>query len=74
MRLRCADTVPTNAPISSCATVPTTISDSAVAIRNRIEISVAASASPSQSAARSQTSVMADLAPSDSPPNSSGNS
>ena len=33
--------VPTNAPMSSCATVPTTISESAVALRNRIEISVA---------------------------------
>src|SRR5512147_2060790 len=42
---------PTEAPISSWATVPTTISDSAVAILSQIESSVAINAKPSQSAA-----------------------
>ena len=39
--------------MTSCATVPTTISDSAVEILNQIASSVAANASPTQSAAKS---------------------
>jgi hypothetical protein len=54
----CRSVAPTVAPIISCATVPTTISDSAVAMRSQIEISVAKSASPSHSAACAQTAVM----------------
>src|SRR5439155_16334005 len=49
--------VPTSAPMSSCAMVPTTISESAVATRSQIDTSVAMSASPSQSAASAQVSV-----------------
>ena len=51
--------VPISAPITSWAIVPTTISDSAVATRSQIEISVAASASPSHKAASAQISVTA---------------
>lgn len=43
---------PINAPIANCATVPTTISDMAVAMRSQIDSRVAAKASPSHSAAR----------------------
>jgi hypothetical protein len=39
-------------------TVPTTISDSAVAMRSQIEINVATSARPNHNAACAQTSVM----------------
>jgi hypothetical protein len=46
------------APMMSCAIVPTTISDSAVEIRNQIEIKLAMRASPSHSAANAQTLVM----------------
>ena len=42
---------PIAAPITSWATVPTTISERAVAIRSQMESKVATSASPSQSAA-----------------------
>jgi len=42
---------PTSAPIASWATMPTTISDMAVAMRSQIDSRVAASASPSHSAA-----------------------
>ncbi len=48
-----------NAPISNWATVPTTISESAVAMRNQMESRVATRASPSQSAAIPQTSYIA---------------
>src|SRR5580658_805544 len=47
--------VPINAPMINCATVPTTISESAVEIRNQIESSVATRAKTSQRAATSQT-------------------
>src|SRR5437870_11719011 len=44
--------------MSSCARVPTTISESAVATRSQIDTSVAMSASPSQSTASAQVSVI----------------
>jgi hypothetical protein len=49
---------PMRAPMISCATVPTTISDKAVAMRSQIDSSVATKASPSHSAACVQISVM----------------
>src|ERR1700676_4787818 len=54
----CRSVVPMVAPIISCATVPTTISDNAVATRSQIDNRVATSARPSHSAARSQVSVI----------------
>ena len=47
--------VPISAPMMSCATVPTTISESAVEILNQIESSVAINARISHSAAENQT-------------------
>ena len=49
---------PIAAPMMSWAIVPTTISDSAVEMRNQIEKREAISASPSHSAAKAQISVM----------------
>ena len=46
------------APMTSWATVPTTISESAVAILIQMERRVASKASPSQSAANPQTSCI----------------
>ena len=46
------------APMTSCATMPRTISERAVATRNHTEISVASSASPSHKAACVHTCVM----------------
>jgi hypothetical protein len=43
---------PSAAPISNCATVPTRISDMAVAMRSQIDSNVASSASASHSVAR----------------------
>src|SRR5262249_26015863 len=54
----CSMVAPTVAPMTSWATVPTTISESAVATRNQIETRVAKSASPSHNAACAQTAVM----------------
>lgn len=54
----CSSATPKVAPMINCATVPTTISDSAVATRSQIDSSVATRASPSHSAASSQVSVM----------------
>src|ERR1019366_8440370 len=54
----CRSAVPRVAPIISCATVPTTISESAVATRSQIDTRVATRARPSHRAARSQVSVM----------------
>src|ERR1035438_2140574 len=51
--------VPMSAPIMSCATVPTTISDSAVEILNQIDSIVATKASTSHSAAENQTCSIA---------------
>lgn len=45
----------------SCAIVPTTISDNAVATRSQMETSVAISARPSQSAACVQISVIGNF-------------
>src|ERR1035441_3411059 len=47
--------VPMTAPMMSCATVPTTISESAVEILNQIDSMVATKASTSHSAAENQT-------------------
>lgn len=49
--------LPRPAPMKSWATVPTTISDMAVAMRNQMDSSVAISANPSQSAATESISV-----------------
>src|SRR5215467_6603708 len=49
---------PIAAPMRSCAMVPTTISDSAVEMRNQIESRLAISARPSHSAASAHTPVM----------------
>ena len=49
---------PNRAPIMSCAIVPTTISESAVAIRRYIDRIVAINARPSHSAAWNQISVI----------------
>src|SRR5450830_1476610 len=47
--------------MTSCATVPTTISDIAVAMRSQIASSVAISASANHKAANEKISVIADL-------------
>ena len=52
---------PTAAPITSCAIVPTTISDSAVEIRSQMDRRLAMSARPNQSAARAHTPVIGDI-------------
>jgi hypothetical protein len=52
---------PIAAPIMSWATVPTTISDSAVDTRSQIDSRDAISARPSQSAAKAQIDVMSCL-------------
>src|SRR5882757_3403575 len=49
---------PIAAPIINCAMVPTTISDSAVEIRNQIESRLAISARPNHNAASAQTPVI----------------
>lgn len=48
---------PISAPVMSCATVPTTISESAVEMRSQIEMRLATRASDSHSAASAQTPV-----------------
>jgi hypothetical protein len=53
--------VPISAPMTSCATVPTTISESAVEILNQIDSSVAINASMSHSAAENQTCSITGL-------------
>jgi hypothetical protein len=58
----CESAPPRVAPMINCATVPTTISGSAVATRSRIDISVATSARPSHNAACSQISVVTNPA------------
>ncbi len=54
---------PTRAPMISCATVPTTISDKAVEILNQIARRVAMRANPTQMEASAQTFCMSALAP-----------
>src|SRR5437588_574298 len=49
---------PSVTPATHWARVPTTISDSAVAVRNQIDRSAASSASPNQSAAMAQVPVI----------------
>ena len=53
--------VPISAPIISWATVPTTISERAVEIRNQIDSIVATNASTSHSAAENQTCSILSL-------------
>ena len=53
--------VPISAPIISCATVPTTISERAVEILNQIDSIVATKASTSHSAAENQTCSIVSL-------------
>src|SRR5206468_2746588 len=56
-------TAPKAAPRTSCAAVPTRISESALATLIQIESSAASKASPSQSAAKAQISVMKTSVP-----------
>ena len=53
----CRRAVPSVAPMISWATVPTTISDNAVATRSQIDNRVATRARPNHRAARNQVSV-----------------
>ena len=53
-----ASVAPRSTPINNWATVPTIISERAVAIRNQMEKRVAMSARPSQIAAYPQTSYI----------------
>src|SRR6202008_3641606 len=52
---------PPTARIAPCAPAPTRLSDIAVAMRSQIDSSVAASARPSQSAARAYMSVIGEF-------------
>ncbi|MNE75763.1 hypothetical protein D3C80_1719530 [compost metagenome] len=54
----CNTAMPNTAPMISCAMVPTTISESAVAIRKKIDSNVATKARPSHKAACAHISVM----------------
>ena len=56
-------TLPTNAPISNWAIAPTTISDKAVAMRSQIDNRLATKASPNQSEAINQVSVIDPVLP-----------
>ncbi len=56
--LPCRPPVPSMTPMTSWATVPTTISESAVETLNQIAISVATNANPTHNAERAHAFVM----------------